>query len=297
VAVTSAVVDASLCLLLVSAAAITVVAAEPPEPGSAAVADAEGRADAVAASLATRTASVNYSLAPGARRASRTDVRFPRVGGPEFRRYDHGSVAGLLADAAVATVSVGGRPLTHAHDDYARRVRDATRSATREPRVAVVAVWRPYPGASVRGRVAVGPRPPADATVHAATIAVPSGVPSARRAAANASPGGFDAVAAVIARRTVAGLFPPDELRYALRADYPVSALARHRYLRAGRLLDADVREPVASGRTRRANDLLTEALADRVERDLRREFDSPRAAARAVDVSRTTVVVRTWRA
>jgi hypothetical protein len=295
VAVTSAVVDASLCLLLVSAAALSVVVAERPAPGSAVDADAEGRADAVAESLATTTAAVNYTLGPGARRATGTGVRFPRTGGPEFRRHDHGSVTGLLVDAAVANVVVDGRPLTRTRDDYVRRVRNATRSATPTAGVRIVAVWRPYPGASLGGRVAVGPRPPADATVHAATLALPSGLPSARTAALDASDRGYGAVATVVAERTVAGLFPPEALRYALRADYPVSALARHRYLRAGSLLGADVHGPVTTGRTARANDALAAALAERVESELRGEFDSPRAAARAVDASRVVVVVRTW--
>ena len=292
---TSAVVDASLCLLLVSAAALSVAIVERPAPESAVDADAEGRADAVAESLATTTAAVNYTLAPGARRATGTEVRFPRTGGPEFRRYDHGSVAGMLVDAAVANVTVDGRPLAHARDDYVRGVRNATRTATPSAGVRVVAVWRPYPGASLEGRVTVGPRPPADATVHAATLALPSGIRPTRTAAVDASGRGFDAVAAVVAERTVDGLFPPDDLRYALRADYPVSALARHRYRRAGRLLGADVDESVTTEGTRRANDGLATALAERVEGELRGEFDSPRAAARAVDASRVVVVVRTW--
>jgi len=39
----------------------------------------------------------------------------------------------------------------------------------------------------------------------------------------------------------------------------------------------------------------LTAALAERFAADMQRRFDSPEAAARAVDTGTVTITVRTW--
>jgi len=284
----STLVDAAAFLLLVSAAVGTLAApAVAPERAPS--------ADAAAERLSTVTVNPRYSLAPGARAANESLVAFEHTEGPEFDRAAHGSVASLLADAAVGNATVDGRELTHADDGFERAVGEAARDTTTR-RVRVRAVWTPYPGAPVRGVVTAGPRPPPDARVGATTLAVDSGVPAAReRARSAARTDGYAGVARVVARATVRGLFPPDGLRLALRGDYPVSALARYRYLRAARLVDADVRGPVREVEPHEANDRLSRALAARMERDLRSRFETPAAAARAVRTGEVRLVVRRW--
>jgi hypothetical protein len=284
----STLVDAAAFLLLVSAAVGTLaLPAVAPERPPAAGASVER--------LSTVTANPHYSLAPGAREANESLVAFEHTEGPEFDRVAHGSVASLLADAAVGNVAVDGRELTRADDGFERAVRAAARDATTR-RVRLGAVWTPYPGSPVRGTLAAGPRPPADAQVGVRTLVVDSGVPAVReRARAAARTDGYEGVARAVARATVRGLFPPGEMRLALRGDYPVSALARYRYLRGGRLLDADVRESVDAVEPRRANERLSRALAARLERDMRSRFETPGAAARAVRTGEVRIVVRRW--
>lgn len=167
----STVLDVCLCVLLVGAAVLTLVSATAPEPDPAA-----GRAEEVATTLAGATATVSY--------ASGDEVRTA-----------HGTLAGLLADAAVSnrTPSSG------------RGLRDAVGNATRPAlvgrgwRAEVVATWRPYEGAEEVSRIRVGGRPPAGVDVHAATMIVPSGVDPVREAALYAAErGGFDGVANVV---------------------------------------------------------------------------------------------------
>ena len=285
-------VDAALFLLLVSTAvgALTL--------GFPTVSSSPTAAPDAATSLGrleTVTANPNYSLVSGARHADESLVAFPVESGPEFERFAHGSVASLLADAAVGNLTVDGRPMTHTGDGFEHAVARVARNAT-GPRVHVRAVWEPYPGAPVRGTVTVGPTPPPTATVSAVTTTLGSGFPATRdRALAAAERDGYAGVARVAARTTVTGLFPVDLTARALRADYPVDALVRYRYRRVAAHLGTSVVGPLDRGETRAANTRLSRALAGHLERDLRRSFDSPDAAARAVTVSEVRLVVRRW--
>lgn len=282
--------DAALCLLLVAASVGTLVAvdgpSDPPSRHAAADADAE--------TLATATATVNYTLAPGTRRGPETVVGFPRRSGPEFERTTHATLSGLLARAAVGNVSVEGERLTHSRDDLTRGVRSAVESAVGGARTQVVADWRPYPGAPLGGRVAVGDDPPPGADVNAARLSVARGEAVEPARAGDAARGGFGPLAAVVAERTVETLFPPSAMRFALGADYPVSALVRHRYRRAADLTGARLGR-LDPSRVDEANARLERRLAERFERDLRASYDSPAAAAREVRVGEVRVVVRRW--
>lgn len=291
---TSAVLDAAVCLLLVSAGVGTLVAADtrPDDPTAP-------RADAVAETLATSTAGVNYSLAPGAppaRRVLGADA-VPVDSGPAFVRYRRGTHAALLGDAALAGVSLDGHRLTRTGDGFRAAVRNETARSVALAGTQVVAVWRPYLDAPVSARASVGEAPPPDATVRAATVGVPSGVPAASDAALNATDEGYGGVADAVARAVVAGLFPPDEARLALRGDYPESALVRYRYRRAAALTGTSVSDALAAENATEANARLRAALSARLERDLWARFDSPGAAARAVETRRVRIVVRTWSA
>lgn len=309
---TSTVLDATLALLLISAAVGTVVTT------SASNGDdhlgRSQRADRTLETLATSTAEVNYTLAPGAEQSGETPVRFERKRGPGFQRTAHGTYAELLARSALATLEIDGQRVTRTGTDFRRAVRAATREHATDPEwtdrsstgqpstdrpssgVQVVALWRPYPGAPIQSRLRVGPSAPRDARVHAASLTVPSGYPTTRASAVDAAErGGFARVARVVAAGIVEGTFPPRTASFALHGDYPVAALVADRYYRFGALVGGDVREPIASADARGANEALTEALAERIKRDLRATYETPHAAARAVRIDRVRIGVRTW--
>jgi hypothetical protein len=282
----STVLDVAVFLLLLSAAIGTL--ALPPSDGSA------PDASPARTTLATSTASVDYSLSPGARAADSSLAAFPRTDGPEFERTAHGSRAGLLADAAVRNLTVDGAQVTRTSDDFERAAARAVRNAT-GPRTRVVATWVPYRGSQVRGRVATGRRPPPEATVAGETLVVESGMPAARqRAVAAADRSGFAGVARVVANATIAGLFPRSQMRLTLRGDYPDDRLVQYRYRRFGRSLGADPGLVEAADVTD-ANARFRLALAREFQRDLRARYDSPAAAARAVRVGEVRIVVRRW--
>ncbi|MFB6083114.1 MAG: hypothetical protein ABEJ94_02590 [Halorientalis sp.] len=294
---TSTVLDAALFLLLVGAAVGTLALGTSPPPTASADA-----ADGVADALTTSTATVHYTLAPGARRASSRIVRFPVTEGPRFRRTVHGTLASHLVTAALGNLAVGGRRVSDTRADYQRAVANATRTLTRGRThlARIRARWEPYPGAPIRGVYAVGPAPPPDATVHAETVVVASGFPSARGPArrvtsGNATNATFDRVGAVVARRVVRGLFPPARTRSALLGDYPVEGLVTYRYERLGRLLGVNVTGRAVAENVTGANAELAAALGDRLAADMRTRFRTPRDAAEAVAVGEVRITVRTW--
>lgn len=283
----STVLDVAVSLLLVSAAVGVVVTAPEPRRGTPSPA-------ATGETLATATADVEYALTPAPAR-SPSRVSFGRTDGPEFRRAAHGTLADLLADAALGNVSVRDREVTRTGDGFERVVRAATRNATGR-RAAVRAVWTPYRGAPVVGRMRAGRRPPRDAAVGAITLSVASDCPAARdRALDAANDTGYRGVARAVAASVVACLFPPGRTRLALAGDYPVSALVRHRYARVARLAGTSL-PPLDPGNVTRANRSLVAALASLFRDDMRERFASPSAAARAVHVDEVRVVVRRWR-
>ena len=291
----SSVLDAALFALFVGGAIVTLTLPAAPAPD-------EDRADAVADTLATTTTDVAYTLAPGACQANGEVVVFPWTAGPAFERTAHGTLAEHLATAAVGSVAVDGRQVTHTYEDLAARAVAETRNATRNrhQRVAVRAVWEPYPNAPLRGAVTAGRTPPPAADVHAATLTVDSGMPARRSAAlAAAENGSYDAVAATVADGVVRGLFPPNATRHALLADYPVNRLVDYRYRRFGRSVGADTGPYVAVADNERnvtgANAELRAALTERLATDMRDRFETPRAAARAVRVGDVRITVRTW--
>ncbi|WP_424019762.1 DUF7284 family protein [Halorientalis pallida] len=293
----STVLDTALFLLLVGVAVgtLALVTSAPP-PASA---DA---ADGVADTLTTSAATVHYTLAPGARQASSRVVDFPITEGVAFQRTAHGTLASHLSTAALGSLAVNGKRVTRTRADYQRAVANATRNLTRgRTHLAQIrARWEPYPGAPIRGTYTVGPTPPPDETVHAETVVVASGLPSARGPARRAAAGNrtnatFERVGAVVARRIVRGLFPPDRTRSALLGDYPVEGLVTYRYERLGRLLGASVTHPAVADNATKANDRLATALGERLAADMHSRFRSPRDAADAVAVGEVRITVRTW--
>ncbi|WP_168216204.1 DUF7284 family protein [Halorussus halobius] len=151
----STVVDASLCLLLVSASAL--VLSGPPTadgtPRQHGVAPAS--ADETAELLATATARVNYSV----------DGR---------TRTAHDTLAGLLASAVDADVRTAapGASSTFAEAVIGKVNRQLGRLGVGVRVVARAPPGRVGPDESPAGRLAVGPASPPDADVHAAEFVV-----------------------------------------------------------------------------------------------------------------------------
>jgi len=283
--VTSTVLDGLLCLLLISAAVVTVTTATPREPAG------DGRASDVASTLATTTASVNYTLTP---RFKTTRVDAPSDATPD--RTAHGTLAELLARTAVARSTVDGERLSYARDGFERAVVRAVKGAVDANHTQITVVWRPYPESSVVGRLVVGARPPPDRPVHTATVEVPSGFPTREQAIrSTAQERGVDGVAEAVAGGIVAGLFPTTRTRVAASGASQSSALIRHRYHRAAHRVGAPPPTGLGDGGVEAANDRLEAALADRVARDLRSTNTSATEAADATRLGRVRIVVRTW--
>ena len=290
----NAAVDAVIALLLISAAVGVVVTGggvQAPDP-------APDRADAVADALAATTATVNYSLAPGVRELNRPTANAGRNsldGNPELRRTAHGSLAGLLARATTASSGVSAdagppeEPLTRTRAGLRRAVQDAVLARTGAG-VRIDAVWRPYPGAPVGGRIGAGPEPSGD-DVHAATLDIPTGVDPVPAEATVT----FEALGRAVAARTVEIVVPSDAARATLRGDDPTAALVAHRYARLANATNTSLAAPLATEDTAAANARLTGALADRMTAELEAEYDRPGRAAEAVSVSSVRITVRTW--
>jgi hypothetical protein len=284
VVVTSTVLDGLLCLLLVSAAVVTVTTATPHEPTG------EGDAADVASTLATTTATVNYTLTP---RFETTSVEAPRAD-DAFDRTAHGTLAELMARATVARIAIGDDRLWHARDEFVRAVVRAVGGAVRSNHTRITAVWQPYPDPSIGGRLVVGSRPPPDRPVHAATVEVPSGFPTRDRAIRRAARNGdVDGVADATADGIVSGLFPPKRTRIAASGASPSAALARHRYHRASARVGVTPPKRLGDGGVETTNGRLEAALSERVSRELRATNAS--STADTIRLGRVRIVVRTW--
>ena len=152
----STVLDASLCLLLVSASVVTLVGVPTDDEGDP-NADADA-ADEAAELLATTTAQVTYEA-------------------DDENRTAHDTLAGLLAAAA----AVSGRPASDSQEVTVERFeRAVTERVNRTLRrfggdaQVVVRSESTVRDDSPARRVVAGRRPPADADVHSAVFSVSS---------------------------------------------------------------------------------------------------------------------------
>jgi len=284
---TSTVVDVTAFLLLVGAAIAVIVNGAAVEQATTANPAAE-RTEL----LATGTASVEYALAvPGEPPNWTTNATATHL------RTAHGTLAELLAEAAMSRVSFEGHRLSRAGIDFERTVATTTRNRLHERghRIAVRARWEPYRGAPLNATMGVGERPPPGTDVDAATTTVASPAPAANdRLQQVAAESGYTGVASVVATATIRGLFPPQRAQLALDGDYPGDRLMTCRYRRMGTLTRAGELS-VESTSVSDLNAALTDALAARLAADMQRRFDSPEAAARAVDMGNVTINVRKW--
>lgn len=316
----STVLDAAVFLLLVSAAIGLLYAA--PQSDDDATADPDVP-EAAATTLATSTATIEYVPAPSGEADASLENRTAR-----------GTIAELLAETTVANARLNGNAFTRA-PNHERAVRNATRRTLAhldgEVEVQVRTRWRPLDGSRLRGGVAVGPEPPADADVHAATMVVPVGTATSAGAAqsdwlvpdavdADPLPGdgpdtagdhgslrhGRDASLATVAEdadcsgfahvlgsRVVGTAFPPERTTLAVRAGGPATATTERRYATAARALDLDPAS-LPLDRVRLANELLATTLARPIEATCT-TYDSPTSAARRAAPGVVLVSVRTW--
>ena len=282
---TGTLLDVCLALLLIGAAAVTLVDADANEPTVSGLDGAEATAD----TLATTTAAVNYTVArdggggPDSSTAS-----------PEAERVAHATLAGHLARAAVRSATVDGTRLSPASADYRRAVRAAV-AATVGANVRVRATWTPLPGRGLSGEIRVGPSPPPAADVAAARFTVPVAAQVGRSKGGTATGAsvtdGTDATEATDAHAAVAVLFPPDRIAATARDDGPAAALVRERYRRAGDALGVDALGAFERESPRAANRLLAGALAEREGG----ANTTPPGNTRSGDPGTVTVVVRTW--
>jgi len=276
---TSTAADVTVFVLVVSVAVATL--ALPVERPPA------GTATDVTTALLTSTADLRHGSPSPALDAGTTEYRA------------HGSVAGLLAAAAVANATVAGTEVV-ADGGFERGVKRATRNATRDAtdagtRVAVRAIWRPVPGDAIAGRVRVGPRPPPSTDVHATTVRLDSGLSGVtERATAAAADGRYDGLARTVADSVVAGFLPPEAMGVALR-DEDTAPLARARYRRFADATDAPVDTPADGLAVPERNRRLSRSLATTLAPSLRNSTGSPRAAGDGIAVGDVRITVRTW--
>lgn len=94
-----------------------------------------------------------------------------------YRRTDHGSPIGLMADAALANHQLDGEPVLAYGDDYEEAVDWAIRQNLLggERNFYIIAEWEPYEGAGINGTATAGERPPPNADISSTTTTVPSG--------------------------------------------------------------------------------------------------------------------------
>ena len=94
-----------------------------------------------------------------------------------YRRTDHGSPIGLMADAALANHQIGGEPVLAYGDEYEAAVDWAIRENLlgAERNFYIIAEWEPYEDAGISGTATAGERPPPNADISSTTTTVPSG--------------------------------------------------------------------------------------------------------------------------
>jgi hypothetical protein len=190
----SSTLDVSVCLLLITASAVTLANA-PPTTDRESTPDADATLEVVA----TTTAWIDYSMPDGSRRKGEGVAELTRSNWSA-----HGTLAGLLAATAISNASIHGQSV-RAGSSFQEAVDERTRQTIRRlgGRMQLLVHWQPYPGSHVRGATAVGRSPPRSADVYAAHIFVPveSGV-SHQRAVDAARRGGFERVAAIVTTAT-----------------------------------------------------------------------------------------------
>ena len=280
-------------------------------------------ADETLSVIGGTTTTVNYSLAPVARDA--TGMKPDDATAQVLKRTDHGTVAELLARAAVASAETEETRLAVASKEYETAVVEEVDSTIDQLQrvqeteaiandhsigIQIEARWTPYPNSHLSGSVSAGAEPPPNADVHVATMHAPSGISSTHDRGSSSRPGessskpdesnskpgehrNFDDVATTIAAVFVEGYYPPEQIEAERRSYEPFPSIADHRYERAGAAYGTSV--SIDDHGIRGANERLTGTIAQAIESDLRASFDDPNTAANATRTETVEIVVRTW--
>lgn len=276
-----------VCLLLLSAAVMTLTL---PATESA----PERTVDETATVLATTTADIEYRLSAEALDAA--DSRAVSSGTTDRpawlgERERHGTLAGLLARAAVTNASYEGHRLAPEAAPFREAVRTETEAVLPE-RTAVRARWEPYPDAPIAGTVRAGERPPPGVDVQTATLKVP--LPELAAGVGSAEQTGYEAVAATTADAIVSGLLPATRGELSTD-DGLVRAALDHRY----RVLAGDapiqVTQLLLADRVESLNGRVSNALSRQLATDMREQFARPEEATAAVDSGTVWLTVERW--
>lgn len=262
--------------------------------------------DRTATVLGTATFDITYSVEPTLAEAAETSEAIEHEREEtQARRVAHGPVATHLGDAAIGSLAIDSEPVTTAGRQYQSALdrRFRTQLSGSQFETSVTAHWEPYPDASISGKTTVGVEPPPNRDLRTRELTVPSGFDRARGTALSAveDGSGYGSVAEIVASATIDGYLPVVESKQALERDGSAMVLTRYRYERLATLLDEasvgtvrdEIRQTAAD--PAEANEELTAALAARLAPELRQNFESPRAAARAISTGTITVTVRTW--
>lgn len=277
----STVVDVTLCLLLVSAGvvALTLPASQPPP---------DRDVDEVASVLGTTSTSVSYQLSPDRLSPSEADT----IEDPLYtERHRHGTVAGLLARAAISDARVDGTQLAPEASDYRDTVREEAQNVL-PASMSVTARWEPYPGAAISGVVSAGESPPETANVQTATLAIPVTAFAVNTTLEGAD--SYEAVARPVARAIVDGTLPAEYGTAATSDELAVRSVAHRAVVLSGNE-SLPAAQYLFAGDVSGLRDRVTEELTARLEADLRAQFESSEAAAEAVSPGVVTVTVRGW--
>ncbi|MFP4117279.1 MAG: hypothetical protein ACLFSD_00300 [Salinivenus sp.] len=234
----STVLDVSLGLLLMSAAIGVVVTQTTPTPPPDRAAD-------TATLLGTATESITYT--PG-----------PEGATYNHSRHDHGTVARLLASAAITNASIDGQPVAPA-GSYERAVTSATKNilAGVDGQVAVTARWAPVEDGPIAGRIRVGPSPPPDVDVHAARVVVAIDTQDWQTHHPNHT--------RAVAQATVDAMFPPTRVAPARVSPGEDRRVINARYRAASEAFGVDPARPTNATSATWANRYLAIGLADRL--------------------------------
>lgn len=230
----STVADIALCILLIGAGVATVSTASPPPDRTGEPATPVATVLAATTDTTGSSASGRGTIAERIAGATLTDARNPSSD-PTL-----GIVNETLADLGV--------------------------------NAQIIAIWRPYPGAPVDGRITTGKTPPPTAVVNTVRVTVPlASTVSTATALRVADSGGYTALAETLATATLERLRSPCTGRETVRT------------------------RRCTNPATPRIPPPVVDQLAHQFLGDLRTRYPTPAAAARDVLVDEVTVIVRRW--
>ena len=295
------VADVSLALVLITAA-VALVATAPTEEQSN---HDPAEADRTTTVVSTATLHVPYSL-ESVVAAADTEEEYDTKA---LQRVSHGTVADVVADAAVADFGCrdGDQRLTPAGAAYERAIaeRFEARFVGSNFETNVTARWEPYEGSELSGTVTVGQPVPPDTEYSSVQLSVPSGFEGVQAEGGDAvdREHDFGAVARPVARALVEGYLPPLEAKRALEGSGLDRALTVARYEGMAALVEGA--DPTAtlvtsnldptSADPAAVNEYLIRHLSSQIADDMAAEYDSAQAAAAGVSTAEVTVIVRTW--